>query len=521
MPSESTITVRNLSTLFGAIAIASTAACMSAPPDDVTRTASLDRARGLVRGTRDVDYMLNGQISPRPGNDTGLGLAAVFDRGSDGSSDWQVSPAMIGQGGAFTLPDVCADTFYLEAVTTSFLTGATVPTYIATSAQALDLSYVQLGRTDVVQPAPTTQLALSLTGLAPWDPANDDLQLTSAGAGLGFSSLPSVLVNPPAAGATTVSSTLAYPSITPGTGAGLIDARRGDRAYLAELSDQPVAGDLFYSIAVTRAAELSDVVMSNGGTTPISAGLTPVPPQTFASSVDRDAFAALANAVAPSSQYIQSDIHVDVLPVGGDQLFTGGFADLAVAALDISPGRFPLSLAYGDPYPASWPRIWNDFNFYQSNLSVPAPGGAVTYTNYGVVALWEPLSASPQAMAPRLGPVQSPTIAGFDFASGASGVGESPTLSWTAPAVGTASYYDVQITVLDVSGGAVNPTELAELETVDTSLTIPPGIFTPGSAYQITITAIASADTNIATHPFTSAFVSRAQADALSGLITP
>jgi hypothetical protein len=69
------------------------------------------------------------------------------------------------------------------------------------------------------------------------------------------------------------------------------------------------------------------------------------------------------------------------------------------------------------------------------------------------------------------------------------GVGTTPLLRWTAPAVGTPGVYFVRIVRLDNVGGVTEGRFVGSIATSATSLRIPPGLLQPGSTYFATIDA--------------------------------
>ncbi len=79
--------------------------------------------------------------------------------------------------------------------------------------------------------------------------------------------------------------------------------------------------------------------------------------------------------------------------------------------------------------------------------------------------------------------VKNPTINHKNFFADRTGVGIAPTLRWSPPSVGTATYYNIQIYQLANNGGNTTKTLIANLYTSRTSLLVPKGLLTAGQAY--------------------------------------
>jgi hypothetical protein len=491
----------------------------SAVTDDVTAHAAPDATSGGPgRGAHGVfDYHFLNAGRTIAGDPSSLAIAAL----THSHGDWQTTPAVVERDGQFSLPGVCGSPYLLSVNQVSFLTGFPGPIYIATDSCAPDLSVDRLGRVDATPPAPGTSLALDVRGLDGWD-ANDDLQLISPGAGLGFSSIPGLLASQPAEGATSVQASVDYGALAAPVGAGLIDARRGDRSLLTQLAGGFVdEGDVFFRIALTRAAALPDLVVTDGAATPVSAELVAVPQTTRTGSIQRDAFAALADSVHPGAFPYEQAMHVNVVPIGVNRLSLNGYPDVTEVASLPGTGDLPVTLTFGDPYPREWPRIGNLFGYYEVDLSVPTASGALIYTQFAIVSSWNLLDTFMHHLAPTVSPVRAPRIAGRDLLADQTGVSTTPTVSWQPPHTGHADSYAIAIRQLTVADGAVSATEVGELQTTDTQIALPPGLLIEGNQYVITITAVVSAGSDLRQHPFESAFVPLAYADAVSGVISP
>jgi len=124
---------------------------------------------------------------------------------------------------------------------------------------------------------------------------------------------------------------------------------------------------------------------------------------------------------------------------------------------------------------------------------------------------WVTTKAGLQAAAitPPLTPVQNATVNGNPFFAGGGLVGETPTVAWTAPAVGTPLFYKIEVLKLTLlANGRTGGVSVAQVSTPETSFTFPPGILSASDTYVFSITAQASTSaasghgTALATAPF-------------------
>ncbi|HYG97567.1 MAG TPA: fibronectin type III domain-containing protein, partial [Terriglobales bacterium] len=174
------------------------------------------------------------------------------------------------------------------------------------------------------------------------------------------------------------------------------------------------------------------------------------------------------------------------------------------------------TVQYGDPFPASWQRVFSLCQ--QAAVDLPLPGSSQTAKF--VVTNGMATSVPNTPVAPLISPVQGPQINGADFFANTTIGSTSVSLSWKAPALGSAYGYTVQIsTPTKLPTGDLAYISVATLGTAKTSVTVPPGILAPGRSYVFVITARSDARANMETSPNRSALPT-ASADIVSGLVT-
>jgi hypothetical protein len=165
------------------------------------------------------------------------------------------------------------------------------------------------------------------------------------------------------------------------------------------------------------------------------------------------------------------------------------FALAGTSASDVDYG----TVAYGQFFDPLWKEeqrvVWN-FGvpaeragaFFNSNVPVPVrAGGTIT---------------------PVIGPPKSPRINGASAFTAQTGVGLQPTISWSAPALGTATSYIIDVQATTPCGLSGQIAGFSAVIHNGTSFKVPSGILKSGFAYRATITARQAAWDTVDAGPF-------------------
>jgi hypothetical protein len=116
------------------------------------------------------------------------------------------------------------------------------------------------------------------------------------------------------------------------------------------------------------------------------------------------------------------------------------------------------------------------------------------------------------------------TLNGAGFYVGASGIGTTPTLSWSAGPVGQPAFYRIVVSQLFVDGTLTAGRTVAQILTPNTTFTFPPGILNSGSVYVFRLTPFVSTSAQgaalLASSPFKSG-LDIAFATTVSGEFVP
>lgn len=394
---------------------------------------------------------------------------------------------------------------------------------LVTNEPRLDLGVVTLGRasaalTDDV----STVLALDVTGLQPWQPYSDVLQLTAANAGYLSLAAQAHAGAQPDAGARSALFAVEYwqaCSTQRGQLAPLIDADAGDVAVLTQLVSGPV-GDagLLELRTVTRSAALPAFSIADHAVTPLAAALAPVATQEHVSlDFRQSAFDAERAAVHASASAISSTVTVSALPYsGGDGFFTPA-PELAVLRPQQLSADVALDFDTGNPFPPAWPLAVSVRYVVQVEYAFPDGGSRALTTGLFTQALLATVTGAP--IRPRVTPPRQVTVEGADGSTRAQ-ISRVPVISWEPPATGAPTSYGVTVFHFSRvgSGPVIAVSEEAFFETTARSLKLPFGEVTPGGEYVFGVTAFDAPGAEVTKRPFKGGFPFGA-ATALTALL--
>ena len=372
--------------------------------------------------------------------------------------------------------------------------------YLWTDAAQLDLGRDMVGRDRGLAESIDTQLIVDADGLATWQDGDDgDLLMPDLGH---WSSLVTFYAaNGPVAGDTSLNALtydwLAQPLPAVGT---------GDDAFFVQV--RPAHDDalgLDYT-APTEAFHSDPIALADGAAAHVTGGFVELPafdvPVHWARSAFVDAGAAMHVASCDhaydfSTYWVHAlpgaGAHGDLARIFGDP--RSGVPESGPRVVDdtFADGTADLdgTLHVGNPYPAEWLFARYAVSFV---LDCPGPGGAGTPGNAEAEIAVVTAGLDPAPVMPLVGPVGDVQIA-------------PPAVRWSAPAIGTATSYELHLLELDRAAtlfGGASLHEDAELIVPGdvTSITLPADLLAPGTLYVFRIRAIARGNETAATAPF-------------------
>ena len=265
----------------------------------------------------------------------------------------------------------------------------------------------------------------------------------------------------------------------------LSDATQGDQTYVLQLATQQVGGYSFGS--ATRALALTNLTEIDRADTTLAGWLRPIQQnKAFRANIKGADLAAQALAANPIATLTSTMVALDVFPGDFSRGQTTSTPDLIAYDLNGEMNLLTVNadlgtVKYGNPFPPNFPL----FVVYQYNASTSyvAPGATsnvalATYAYGYTPAL--PTANSP--IRPMVGVVTNPSVGGGDFFTERTGIGLTPTLSWTPPTTGIANLYIVGVFQLSNDGGNTDAFKIATMQTQRSSITLPPGLLVAGQS---------------------------------------
>jgi len=411
--------------------------------------------------------------------------------------------------GTFSIPDVPVGKVLLKLGSR----------YIETSHDNIDLVADALGRPNLADATLPTPLTFAVTDLSPWQ-ATDELQMFCSSSGTAAWAMETAATaGEPTVNDTSLSS-FTYDLSRAGTPT-VITGSQGDLLSLVQLS---TANDGARSYrTVSRIFTPSSFDVANGGMANLTGAFTPVTTSTTLDGVwDRPAFDAELVAHGSSGALTNwSTLAVSALSEAATRGFYSDEPDVLIFAPGYTNDHTPVTMSWpiGDPYPVEWTRIaW--VRYYRYHLI--QLGSAAPLAVFDRLRVYRELSSiSPQApIVPIVGLVVAPQVNGMSARGTLTGVGTTPTLSWTAPTIGTASRYYVDIYQVTTQAGATSRKRLANIETSSTEIIVPPGILASGQTYIFDITARSAGALDLETTPNRDS-LPEGWALTATGLVTP
>jgi hypothetical protein len=266
----------------------------------------------------------------------------------------------------------------------------------------------------------------------------------------------------------------------------LIDGNQGDRLWLAQLVSRAGPSASYQSIGRLFRAP----------------AFTVVPGQM---SMLRGAFEEVAQDRSLNLTWMRSEFYAQLAAIHPSATATGGpgFTISVYPRDDVYSYVYPtlarvdddgamtdrgLSLTYANPYPASWSVSVGGCLFVTGYL--PYPSVSEHMFQYGYICGYLPeAQAQNGVVRPALSPPRDLKVNGMSAPDALSGVGTTPVVSWSPPAVGQPSSCTVFVRARhSVDGNVDYTTTSISVPDGSTSVRIPPNLLQPsGFAYSFRV----------------------------------
>ena len=381
---------------------------------------------------------------------------------------------IISDDGTFRIPAVPEGPYSLRLLE-YFGTGALPPRYIADAPRNIDLGRLFTGRPDAGDcTLSPTEIIITATGLDAWADG-DDLELFSLGAGAAGTLVPTDLVLPDP-GATALSNYSVDTSAL--LSAKLVNGDMGDHAVVTQLVTYADFTAAYRS--VLKVFALPSFTQTDGGSVKVSGAFTSVPQKKLDISLDDVAFAALVPSVHSTAEYGGKDVRIIAEP-GGERATVSPTPTL----LAVKSGQklaLPSPFFYGNPFEGKYAEVISAGYVYTmthtTTEGIPKQVAVAVGKSGSLADFADPVT-------PLLSPPLDIRVNDAPTSDTLTGVGQTPMISWTAPATGTPAVYIVALRRLD-PGGATTKT-MALFSTKETSLKLPGGLLEFGYSYYVRV----------------------------------
>ena len=421
--------------------------------------------------------------------------------------------------GSYSVPNVPAGYYWLElSPFIPFWATDSPMNFYWTSTSDFDGGQNVIGKQNIsLSVETTTTFDYTISGLLP-SPPGDDVQVRGDAVGMPF-----ILTDVQSVGASnSISSSITQQSP--------MDWSQIDTLYFLQYETLNSRG--FQGEMLGPETTQTNVSLVNGGTNSLTATPIASPPGSMELSIRGSAWAAAMQGVgpgAPSPIFSNFDLGAEpyltnefmgesaVSPtLGSISLLhpTGSLFEIAQALIcenaQFPPPGFPYTapitsdveygtLSYGDPFPASWPRL---FQYCQaSNVFLPRPNSSLV--DVFTVVNKQTTGIPTGAVSPLMTAVQNPTLNGESMFSGGILPTASVNLSWEPPGTGKPFGYYVtayQLRTFPQPPGNGGYSLFARYGTAKTSMRVP--FLVSGETYVFLISAEMDANANMETSPF-------------------
>lgn len=373
--------------------------------------------------------------------------------------------------------------------------------YETSKFDGLDLSTDRLGRPDVVG-VTDAKLVFDMTGLDSW--STGDVLMAFA-PNIGFYQNLSFASGGPTSGSTSLAGTAPWYGYK-------VDAAKSDAVQVVQLAAHTTSGGESY-VSLDRVYDVPAFTMLNGGIQTVSGAFTQPAQDSIALDVDVasfDQFAATANPNV-TTKAIAGSAYAAAAPevIPSPSLISFARDSSTVSTLDLG------TLGYGDPFPAAWQRYVK----IQQGFTVPYTwNNATSSITAQMTRVMTKAEAEAGAIEAKLGPPQSPRFDGAD-AFTANRISTVPVVSWSAPALGMPTDYEVNIYEVKIVGTSLRFVSTLRLATKTTSLRIPAGYLLGLRQYVFVIRARMRDNVDLYATPMRTG-ASTSTAETLTALVT-
>lgn len=295
----------------------------------------------------------------------------------------------------------------------------------------------------------------------------------------------------------------------------MLDSTKGDSVLVTQMAASPTG-----EYRVLGAGQASAVSMVSGQANTANVALMSPPASSTPLDISQSTFAMYsADFTTGAGPVLNVEFNTGPKPVhdrGADGLafVWGSYPDPMG-----TPPTLPNPLSYPNPFPGTWGttvgiQFGNSVDRTITGATQPRRYFSGISSTLAIQALASPVVAT-------ISPPRDAQLNGMPFGNAATSVTRTPTVTWTAPTLGTVARYQVRVEQLQLSSGRTTARTAGSfyLLPTDTTFTVPPNVLATGQSYVIVLSAYAFPGNplrDLSTFPFPIG-----SASVVSGVVRP
>jgi hypothetical protein len=387
--------------------------------------------------------------------------------------------------GEFSIPAVPGGPFWLALPDELTAIPGEGKLFAWTEARELDLSYTDIG----LRPGESRRLPIAVTNLSPAQ-AEDWMEAYSTANSWKLSW---GLLTPLGSTETT------WPRESPFTLRGHPSEQLVVKQWRKTIQDK---------VTVEATVRAGSIPSPDETATMLTIPLADAGPRTASVQVDEAAFTAeLTPLPQPASGWWSFEIVATALPkepLAPRRSLLRASAQFPARDADLS------GLAYNDPYPASYSRLYT--LSYIGGRDYPVPGDTALRASCGTGfrLVGDAGALTRDVLRPRLSLPQALEIDGQSAMQENAQVSSSPTIRWQSPRLGAVSFYMLRLVrIAKLPDRSTPENTVGNFLTTETELKIPEGVLKTGEQYFLELIAFSGSDIDATTAPRRAALLER------------
>ncbi|HEY5952015.1 MAG TPA: hypothetical protein VIV40_41245 [Kofleriaceae bacterium] len=256
----------------------------------------------------------------------------------------------------------------------------------------------------------------------------------------------------------------------------------GDVIRVTQLTTKNSGAETY--VAATKTGSVTGLTMVNGANV-ATVDLATALPQTSTASftLKRSEFASLAGSPGPNAGYTGFELDgIAEHPPNQFYPWLFQYAPNTTATTDVT-----LTMSWGVSWPATTAQTFAATFMYQFDATAPGATSPSRITVYS--SAYRPIAELTGNVGPKLSRATAVKVNTLDATVAQSGTTETPTISWTAPSLGTANRYTLFVYRVLKQGTGTVAYVSGQFVVTGTTFKIPPGFVHTGEGFMIGVRA--------------------------------